>query len=72
MCDESVKLHPRDESDQGKLDDMITEYQIFHDSWIENLKKLRDKNANTSKPIISAGNRGRTLSSDTNGTEVAV
>ncbi|XP_068753167.1 uncharacterized protein [Montipora capricornis] len=41
--DDEVKLHPCDNSSRDKLDDMIAEYQLFHDRWIEGLKKLRDK-----------------------------
>ena len=44
--DETVKLHPADKSEEGQLDDMITEYQLFHDAWIDKLKKIRDKNYN--------------------------
>ncbi|KAK3753358.1 hypothetical protein QZH41_018859 [Actinostola sp. cb2023] len=40
--DETAKLQIIDNSQMGKLDDMISEYQVFHDSWIENLKRLRD------------------------------
>ena len=43
VSDEEVKLHPGDNGNHAKLDDMIAEYQIFHDRWIEGLKKLRDK-----------------------------
>ena len=41
--EEEVKLHPHDNSSHARLDDMIAEYQLFHDRWIEGLKKLRDK-----------------------------
>ena len=40
--DDEVKLHPCDKR-RDKLDDMIAEYQLFHDRWIEGLKKLHDK-----------------------------
>ena len=43
VSDEEVKLHPCDNGNHSKLDDMIAEYQLFHDRWIEGLKKLRDK-----------------------------
>jgi len=55
--DEEVKLHPCDNSNQSSLDDMIAEYQIFHDRWIEGLKKLRDKEmTNAADPAL----KGRT------------
>ena len=41
--DDEVKIHPGDNSSRDKLDDIISEYQIIHDRWIEKLKKLRDK-----------------------------
>ena len=41
--DDKVKIHPCDNSSCDKLDDMIAEYQLFHDRWMEGLKKLRDK-----------------------------
>ncbi|XP_068695903.1 uncharacterized protein [Montipora foliosa] len=41
--DDKVKIHPCHNSSREKLDDMIAEYQLFHDRWIEGLKKLRDK-----------------------------
>ncbi|XP_068753162.1 uncharacterized protein [Montipora capricornis] len=40
---DKVKIHPCHNSSREKLDDMIAEYQLFHDRWIEGLKKLRDK-----------------------------
>ena len=43
VSDEEVKLHPCDNSNHSTLDNMIAEYQIFHDRWIEGLKKFRDK-----------------------------
>lgn len=43
VSEEEVKLHPSDNGNHSKLDDMIAEYQLFHDRWIEGLKKLRDK-----------------------------
>ena len=42
VSDEEVKLHPYDKVNSS-LDDMIAEYQIFHDRWIEGLKKFREK-----------------------------
>ncbi|XP_068756892.1 LOW QUALITY PROTEIN: uncharacterized protein [Montipora capricornis] len=41
--DDEVKIHRCDNSSRNKLDDIISEYQIIHDRWIEKLKKLRDK-----------------------------
>ena len=41
--DDKVKIHPCENSSRDKLDDMIAEYQLFHERWIEGLKKLRDK-----------------------------
>jgi len=48
-ADETAKLQlPGTESQIDKIDDMIYQYQMFHDDWIENLKKLRDQcNSNT-------------------------
>lgn len=43
VSDEEVKLHPCDNSNHSTLDNMIAEYQMFHDRWIEGLKKFRDK-----------------------------
>ena len=42
VSDEKVKLHPYDKV-SSSLDDMIAEYQIFHDRWIEGLKKFREE-----------------------------
>ena len=42
VSDEEVKLHPYDKVNSS-LDDMIAEYQIFHDRWIEGLKTFREK-----------------------------
>ena len=55
--EEEVKLHPCDSSKHSNLDDMIAEYQIFHDRWIEGLKKLRDKELATDQAA-----NGRTAS----------
>lgn len=44
--DETVKLQATDNSRLGKLDDMISEYQMFHDAWISKLKKIRDAELN--------------------------
>lgn len=49
--DEEVKLQACDNSNRAKLDDMITEYQLFHDRWIEGLKKLRDKEPATDQTV---------------------
>lgn len=43
VSDEEVKLQPCDNSNHSTLDNMIAEYQLFHDRWIEGLKKVRDK-----------------------------
>lgn len=43
VSDEEVKLYPCDNSNHSTLDNMIAEYQTFHDHWIEGLKKFRDK-----------------------------
>ena len=43
VSEEEVKLHPYNNSNHSTLDNMIAEYQLFHDRWIEGLKKLRDK-----------------------------
>lgn len=43
VSDEEVKLHPCDNSNHSTLDNMIAEYQMFHDRWMEGLKKFRDK-----------------------------
>ena len=59
VSDEEVKLHPCD--NHSSLDNMIAEYQMFHDRWIEGLKKLRDKEM-TADPAAN----GRT-SLNTNG-----
>lgn len=46
--DETAKLHSPTTSQIDKIDDMIDQYQMFHDNWIENLKRLRDQcNGNT-------------------------
>ena len=47
VSEEEVKLYPCDNGHLSKLDDMIAEYQLFHDRWIEGLKKLRDKEPST-------------------------
>jgi len=43
VSDEEVKLHPCDNTNHSTLDNMIAEYQMFHDRWMEGLKKFRDK-----------------------------
>ncbi|EDO38860.1 predicted protein [Nematostella vectensis] len=55
--DETVKLQPTDETQYAKLDTMIAEYQMFHESWIDNLKKLRDKQFNAANANHITGNR---------------
>lgn len=42
--DETAKLQMTDNTKMDKLDDLISQYQMFHDAWIENLKRLRDQN----------------------------
>lgn len=44
--DETVKLQATDNSRLAKLDDMISEYQMFHEAWISKLKKIRDSELN--------------------------
>ena len=65
--DEEVKLHPHDNANHSSLDDMIAEYQIFHDRWIEGLKKLRDKELAADKSA-----NGSSASSNGNADMVAV
>lgn len=46
--DETAKLQIPDKSQMAELDEMISQYQMFHDGWIEKLKHLRDQsNGNT-------------------------
>lgn len=47
VSDEEVKLQPCDNSNHSTLDNMIAEYQLFHDRWIEGLKKVCDKDIAT-------------------------
>ena len=68
--EEEVKLHPSDNSNHSSLDNMIAEYQMFHDRWIEGLKKLRDKEmAMAADPTT---NGGTSLNTNGNSEMVAV
>ena len=58
--DEEVKLQPCDSGNRAKLDDMITEYQLFHDRWIEGLKKLRDKEPAADRTVNGYNANGST------------
>ena len=53
--DEEVKLQACDNGNRAKLDDMITEYQLFHERWIEGLKRLRDKEPATDRTVNANG-----------------
>ena len=66
--EEEVKLHPSDNSTHSTLDNMIAEYQMFHDRWIEGLKKLRDKEL----AADPASNGGTSVSTNGNTETVAV
>lgn len=56
--DEEVKLQACDNGNRAKLDDMITEYQLFHDRWIEGLKKLLDKEPATDQTVSGYNSNG--------------
>lgn len=70
VSDEEVKLHPCDNSNHSSLDNLIAEYQMFHDRWIEGLKKLRDKEVAMSAD--PATNGGKSLNTNGNAESVAV